>query len=73
MVVASVSCIYGLGLPAQYLESASWLQVGDETDPQRLSKTLDRMLYQRPENNWELQRGNYLVNFQVRAESARAK
>jgi len=63
VVVASVSCIYGLGLPAQYLESAAWLEAGDGGDVHTLRETLEKMLYRRPENNYDLRRGDFLINY----------
>ena len=32
VVVSSVSCIYGLGTPQEYLDRSVWLQVGQEVD-----------------------------------------
>ncbi|MGL5032973.1 MAG: DEAD/DEAH box helicase family protein, partial [Microcystaceae cyanobacterium] len=40
IVVASISCIYGLGMPAEYLKAAVPLQVGVEKDPRQLIRDL---------------------------------
>ena len=45
VVVASVSCIYGLGLPAEYLHASMSVQVGDEVDMNELIAKLENMLY----------------------------
>ena len=37
IVVASISCIYGLGMPAEYLKAAVPLAVGKEVDPQTIN------------------------------------
>ena len=44
IVVASVSCIYGLGLPDEYLRSAIKLDVGQEIGRKVGEKVLSRML-----------------------------
>ena len=36
IVVASISCIYGLGMPAEYLKAAIRLQLGMEIDPRQV-------------------------------------
>jgi excinuclease ABC subunit B len=60
VVVASVSCIYGLGLPAEYLEASTSLQVGDTVELQELIDQLGTMLYSRPEEG--MLRGNYQLS-----------
>ena len=60
VVVASVSCIYGLGLPAEYLKASTSLQVGDTVDLNELIAKLENMLYTRP--NDEMLRGNYQLS-----------
>ncbi len=54
IVVSSVSCIYGLGLPENYFEAALRLKVGGEMDRDELLKRLIRNQYQR--NDIDLQR-----------------
>ena len=36
IVVASISCIYGLGIASEYLRAAITLKTGEETDQRRL-------------------------------------
>jgi excinuclease ABC subunit B len=57
IVVASISCIYGLGIPAEYLKAAVQLKVGIETDPRQLLRDLVSIQYER--NDLELSRGNF--------------
>ncbi len=47
IVVASVSCIYGLGVPERYLSAAVELKVGQAIDRQDLLKDLVRIQYTR--------------------------
>eukprot|EP00965_Chrysotila_dentata_P188605 6172842-Pleurochrysis_carterae.AAC.2 len=47
IVVASVSCIYGLGMPAKYLEAAILLAVGQTHAEDELQDLLRAMLYER--------------------------
>ena len=47
IVVASVSCIYGLGEPKEYLDLHISLRVGDKMDRQELIKRLVNIQYQR--------------------------
>jgi excinuclease ABC subunit B len=47
IVVASVSCIYGLGVPERYLSAAIDLKVGQSIDRQDLLKELVRIQYSR--------------------------
>ncbi len=57
IVVASVSCIYGLGLPEQYLSSALKIEVGDEIDRNAFLKELVKIQYSR--NDLELTRSTF--------------
>ena len=57
VVVASVSCIYGLGSPKDYLDMMVPLQVGDEIDRDKLLMKLVDIHYQR--NDYELARGRF--------------
>lgn len=54
IVVSSVSCIYGLGLPDNYFKAAIRLHLGDEIEREELLKTLIRNQYQR--NDLDLKR-----------------
>ena len=57
IVVASVSCIYGLGLPENYFRGSFTLNVGDEIDREGLLKHLVETRYTR--NDLELKCGNF--------------
>ncbi len=57
IVVASVSCIYGLGLPEQYFKGALQIQVGDEIDRNAFLKELVNIQYSR--NDLELTRSTF--------------
>lgn len=59
VIVASVSCIYGLGLPAEYLAASTIMTVGDTMRSLDLIANLEKMLYTRPEDPGEMLRGNY--------------
>ncbi|MCI4365161.1 MAG: excinuclease ABC subunit UvrB [Thermoplasmata archaeon] len=59
LVVASVSCIYGLGSPEDYRESVIELRVGQTITRQELLEQLVHMKYQR--NDVELKRGRFTV------------
>ncbi|MCD8140820.1 MAG: excinuclease ABC subunit UvrB [Planctomycetaceae bacterium] len=59
VVVASVSCIYGLGRPQEYQDIALTVQVGDDIDRREFMTRLVRMEYQR--NDFDFQRGTFRV------------
>ncbi len=59
LIVASVSCIYGLGSPEDYRSSVVELRVGQEISRQTLLEQLVRMKYAR--NDVELKRGRFRV------------
>jgi excinuclease ABC subunit B len=59
IVVASVSCIYGLGSPEEYLQNLLHLQVGNEIDQRRVLRRLVDMRYER--NDMNLVRGKFRV------------
>jgi excinuclease ABC subunit B len=59
LIVASVSCIYGLGSPEDYRSSVVMLRVGQEIRRQELLEQLVRMKYAR--NDVELRRGRFRV------------
>ncbi|CAC5345945.1 MULTISPECIES: excinuclease ABC subunit UvrB [Planktothrix] len=63
IVVASISCIYGLGMPAEYLKAAISLQVGEEVDQRELLRELVSVQYTR--NDVELTRGRFRVKGDV--------
>lgn len=57
IVVASVSCIYGIGSPDDYLEMTIWLKVGEKINRQQIMKQLVRMQFER--NEVEVSRGKF--------------
>jgi excinuclease ABC subunit B len=59
VVVSTVSCIYGLGAPEEYLNSRITLQVGQQIDRDDLIRKLIGMQYSR--NDYEFIRGNFRV------------
>jgi excinuclease ABC subunit B len=59
LIVASVSCIYGLGSPEDYRASVIDLAVGQSIGRQSLLEHLVRMKYRR--NDMELKRGRFRV------------
>jgi len=59
IVVASVSCIYGLGSPGAYQDSHLMFAVGEETPRERVLERLVNMMYRR--NDTVLERGTFRV------------
>jgi len=59
IVVASVSCIYGLGLPSEYLKGATGLEVGSSVPRDALLRRLIEVQYER--NDVDLARGRFRV------------
>jgi excinuclease ABC subunit B len=59
IVVASVSCIYGLGTPQEYVDRMVKLRVGDSTDRDQLLRRLVGMQYTR--NDLAFTRGTFRV------------
>jgi excinuclease ABC subunit B len=59
LIVASVSCIYGLGSPADYIEMSLPLKVGDSMDRDVFLRRLIDMQYRR--NDINLVRGTFRV------------
>lgn len=57
IIVASVSCIYGIGSPKEYEEIVLRLRVGNEADRQDLIRRLIAMYFNR--NETELRRGSF--------------
>lgn len=63
IVVASISCIYGLGMPAEYLKAAINLEIGMEIDPREVIRKLISVQYSR--NDIEIGRGKFRVRGDV--------
>ena len=59
IVVASVSCIYGLGTPQEYVDRMVRLRVGDEMDRDQLLRRFVDVQYTR--NDMAFQRGTFRV------------
>ncbi|MFL0459905.1 excinuclease ABC subunit UvrB [Kytococcus sedentarius] len=59
VVVASVSCIYGLGTPQEYVDRMVRLHVGQEMDREELLRKFVTMQYTR--NDMAFQRGTFRV------------
>lgn len=59
IIVASVSCIYGLGSPVTYKSFSTTIQVGQEYPRNQLLKQLVDMQYQR--NDVAMRRGNFRI------------
>ncbi len=59
LIVASVSCIYGLGSPQEYNQITLRLRIGDETGLTRITRRLVGMYYER--NLMDLRRGTFRV------------
>ena len=63
IVVASISCIYGLGMPIEYLKAAISLEVEQEYDPRQLIRDLVNVQYSR--NDIELSRATFRLKGDV--------
>jgi excinuclease ABC subunit B len=63
LVVASVSCIYGLGSPDTYGQMHVFLERGDQMNRDELLKKLVSMLYNR--NDYDFHRGTFRVRGDV--------
>ncbi|MGB4610791.1 MAG: excinuclease ABC subunit UvrB [Saccharofermentanales bacterium] len=63
IVVASVSCIYGLGSPDSYKKMMVHLRPGQQKSPQDVIEELINIQYLR--NDFELKRGNFRVRGDV--------
>jgi len=59
VIVASVSCIYGLGSPEDYYSFVSRVRVGEERSRERLVRSLVDMQYER--NDLDLARGRFRI------------
>ena len=60
IVVASVSCIYGIGEIEEYRNKTITLSVGEQIDRDEIIEKLINMLYER--NNFDFKRGTFRVN-----------
>lgn len=63
IVVASVSCIYGLGVPELYYESAIKLKKGQTIERDSLLRSLVKIYYER--NDIEFTRGRFRVRGEI--------
>lgn len=63
IVVASISCIYGLGIPSEYLKASIPLRVGEEMNPRQIIRDLVSVQYTR--NDLDLGRGKFRVKGDV--------
>ncbi len=63
LIVASVSCIYGLGDPANYLDLSTHLEVGELKERAEILRELTLMQYNR--NDMSLTRGHFRVKGDV--------
>ena len=63
IVVASISCIYGLGIPAEYLKASIPVQVGMEVNQRQILRDLASVQYSR--NDLEMGRGRFRVRGDV--------
>ena len=59
LIVASVSCIYGLGNPVEYQKAAVPFSVGQSMPRTELLRQLNQALYER--NDYDFKRGTYRV------------
>ena len=63
LIVASVSCIYGLGSPDEYKNLHLFLQKGEEYPREEMQRRLVYMLYER--NDISFHRGTFRVRGDV--------
>jgi len=63
LVVATVSAIYGLGAPEDYLSLRLILSLGERIDQRELIRHLTQLQYSR--NEYELQRGTFRVRGEI--------
>ena len=63
LIVASVSCIYGLGSPSDYMEMSARIHLGEEIERDLLLRKLVDMQYRR--NDLNLVRGTFRVRGDV--------
>ena len=60
IVIASVSCIYGIGEIEEYRNKTITLSIGEQIDRDKIIEKLINMLYER--NNMDFKRGTFRVN-----------
>ncbi|PSB11502.1 excinuclease ABC subunit UvrB [filamentous cyanobacterium CCP1] len=63
IVVASISCIYGLGIPSEYLNASIPFKVGMEVDQRQILRDLAAVQYER--NDLDVGRGRFRVKGDV--------
>ncbi len=63
IVVASISCIYGLGIPSEYLKAAIPFRMGQEVDLRSIIRDLVNVQYTR--NDLDVGRGKFRVKGDV--------
>lgn len=63
IVVASISCIYGLGIPSEYLNASIPFKVGMEADQRQILRDLASVQYER--NDLDIGRGKFRVKGDV--------
>ena len=63
IVVASISCIYGLGMPAEYLKAAVPFRVGETMNLRQILRALVNNQYSR--NDTEISRGRFRIRGDV--------
>jgi excinuclease ABC subunit B len=63
IVVASISCIYGLGIASEYLNASIQLRVGEELNQRQVLRDLASVQYSR--NDLDLGRGRFRVKGDV--------
>jgi excinuclease ABC subunit B len=63
IVVASISCIYGLGIPSEYLKASVPLRVGMEVNQRQVLRDLASIQYER--NDLDVGRGRFRVKGDV--------
>jgi excinuclease ABC subunit B len=63
IVVASISCIYGLGIPSEYLNASIPFRVGMEVDQRQILRDLASVQYER--NDLDVGRGRFRVKGDV--------
>ncbi|MCL0028606.1 excinuclease ABC subunit UvrB [Dehalococcoidia bacterium] len=59
LIVASVSCIFGLGSPEEYQSFVAYIRKGETRSPVRLARQLIDMQYER--NDFDLSRGRFRI------------
>ncbi len=63
IIVASVSCIYGLGSPQDYQDMICMIKTGEEQAPEEIMKKLIAIQYER--NEFEFSRGKFRLRGDV--------